>query len=152
MLNGRAYQSARNMLISFQSRLSRLHSLYELLLEREASAGCGGQNYGGGRPSTGTHSDPVACRYARLETLRNVISRAEKLILPACCVRNEVKNSGREDEREMFLILERHFIAGESIKAVSGALGKSLRTMHRRKNELIERTAERIIMYQERAC
>ena len=62
--------------------------------------------------------------------------------MPVHEVYMSLKNSMNENEREMFLIMERVFMSHDSIEHVSADTGKSVRTLYRRKFDLIQRVGE----------
>ena len=123
------------------------HKLDELRLElltEEERGSVHAQSYTQPLPSAGGHSDPVAAHYARLERLRNAIRRYEGKTSPVSEVWARLKNSGNEKDRERCLVLERYYLGGAALSAVSEETGKPERTLYRRKCEVICLTASAI--------
>lgn len=120
----------------YKTNCLRLERLQELLSVREHEYSLSAQIIGGTRPSIGTYSDPVAVRFSQLERLRSIVSNLEQRVYPLREVYNFLKVSSSEEERQMFLVFERHYINGEGITAISADIGQSERTLYRRREEL----------------
>ena len=120
------------LLRCFNTRRAKLERLRAEYQAKEKELSYSGQKYGGFPPSAGNISDPVARRYSVLEKLEWNIKELEGNVYPVLEARNELKNSQSEEEREMFLVLEVHFVNGESIADLSLESGIPERTLYRR--------------------
>ncbi|MBQ7154816.1 MAG: helix-turn-helix transcriptional regulator [Synergistaceae bacterium] len=142
ILKESVYKRARWMLWNYAQRMDKLSALRCMLAYQRADMDCQAQKYGGSRPSAGSYSDPVARRYAVIESTERAVHSLEERVMPVHEVYMSLKNSMNENEREMFLIMERVFMSHDSIEHVSADTGKSVRTLYRRKFDLIQRVGE----------
>lgn len=143
-VNTQMMTHARAALFNYAKLLRKWQEVLFLIQATELATDYSAQGYGVFPPSGGNTSDPVAKRYARLETLNKAAENGLNRIKEVIEERAVLKNSGREDEREMFQILERHFCFRESIEDIALSLRKSPRTMYRRKYELVRRIGARM--------
>lgn len=123
----------------FPNRLAHLQALSHKYKDCGESYSLAVQKYGEFHPSTGNIPDPVAKRYEALEKLKGEIEKVERDVLPLQEVYSELKNSQDETEREMFLVFDQHVKDGASMQDISDASGIPVRTLYRRKSELIAR-------------
>ena len=122
---------------------AHLHVLQYRIKHLASSGDNSAQNYGASASRNGSHSDPVVRHYLRLEVLRRAADHVVEEMRPVLDEYLGIKNSSLESEREMFLILERHYWDGEKVEDIAASLGKSARTLYRRKNELLRRVERR---------
>lgn len=132
--NARTYITI--MLKYFRARMHKLTALREKYAKLSEELSVQGQAYGGFRPSTGSHADPVANHYARMEKVKQKIEYYRSLVEPILEVTAKLKNSKSERARVIFILFERHFQNGESISAIASSLGIPGRTLYRRMLEL----------------
>lgn len=101
------------------------------------------QQYRASSGAKGTYSDPVARYLSQIDSLHESAESVLGYIRPALDEYLALKNSDDEEEREMFLVFERHFCGKESIESIARDLSASERTMYRRKVELMRRVERR---------
>lgn len=124
------------MLKYFPARMHKLTALREKYAKLSEELSVQAQAYGGFRPSTGSHADPVADHYARMEKVKQKIEYYRSLVEPILEVTAKLKNSKSERARVIFILYERHFQNGESISEIACSLGIPERTLYRRMLEL----------------
>ena len=105
---------------------------------------CHAQNYEAAHASEGTHSEPVASYYAKIEAAENLITRLSREVIPVLRLRNFLKNAYSERYRTMFLIMERRYFERQELAEIAQSLQKSLKTIARRRHELIDLTIEEL--------
>lgn len=143
-MNALTLREARLMLKHYAVRLVRCQVLIYRIRRVSAAGDVSAQKYEAIPKSGGSHSDPVSRHYHKLEKLRTALEYAINDVQPVMDEYHNLKNSSIEEEREMFLILERHYKDHESIEEIAEDLGRSARTLYRRKLELIQRVAKGI--------
>ena len=93
----------------------------------------------------GDHGDPVVRLADRKFALEHLIDLLEERVVPVMRLRNSLKNSGNEDERVRFYIMELHYFEEVSLPDVMIHLGKrNIGYMRRQKRELLEGLMEEV--------
>ena len=136
-------QRTQVLLNNFTSWLSYWQDTLMLIAELSERGDLVIQQYRASSGAKGTYSDPVARHYSKIDSARKTAEFALGYIRPALDEYLALKNSDVEEEREMFLVFERHFCGKESIEAIARDLSASERTMYRRKVELMRRVERR---------
>lgn len=117
-------------------------ALHLYTLQQETD--CHAQKYESSHSSEGTHSEPVLNYYVLIETAEKHLAGLSRKTIPVMRLRNFLKIAQSERYRTMYYIMELYYFERWKLHAVSEHLRKSLKTVARRKHELIDLTIEEL--------
>lgn len=138
------YRKAERALYTYPVNMMRMYIAMNELRELSVSDDCHAQSYGAHYGSEGTHSDPPGSYASRVISLEGLIMKLEAETDAVSVVRGEVKNSPDERYREMFLVMEGYYFERTELKELAESLGKSERTLRRRREELIHKVMDKL--------
>ena len=124
-------------LMRWQDRILDLHRLRQ-------ETDCHAQNYEANHSSEGTHSEPVANYYVLIETAENAINGLGRKVIPVLRLRNFLKIAQSERYRTMYYVMELYYFERWKMDAVAEHLQKSVKTVSRRRHELVDLTREEL--------
>jgi len=100
------FKQAERYLYSFPITLIRWQDkILELYILRQETD-CHAQNYTANHSLQGTHSEPVASYYAKIEAAETACDSLGRRVIPIVRLRNSLKNSPSERCREMFAVIQ----------------------------------------------
>ena len=139
------FRTAKTLLYRFPLNLMRLQELQLAIARQRAQLDVHAQSYEAQTATAGTHSDPVARLALRVMSMEEQLRRIERRVVPVLRLRNRLKNSGSEDERVRFYIMELYYFEGIDMVTVMLHLYKrSIGYMRRQKRKLLEQLVEEI--------
>ncbi|MBQ2616402.1 MAG: hypothetical protein IJF90_06045 [Synergistaceae bacterium] len=138
------YRHAEHALYSFPVNLMRWQEAALTLFALRQETDCHAQSYEGSHASQGTHSEPVASYYALIETAENTIKALAVKTVPVMRLRNFLKIASSERYRTMYYIMELYYFERWKLPQVGEHLQKSVKTVARRKHELVDLTVEEL--------
>ena len=121
----------------WQDRILELHRLRQ-------ETDCHAQSYEPNHSSQGSHSEPVHNYYILIETMENTINGLGRKVIPVMRLRNFLKIAQSERYRTMYYIMELYYFERWKMQEVSEHLQKSIKTIARRRHELIDLTIEEL--------
>ena len=124
-------------LIRWQDKMLELHTLRH-------ETDCHAQNYEAVHASEGTHSEPVASYYAKIEAAENACASLGRKVIPVMRLRQFLKNAHSERYIIMFQVMELKYFERLETNEVAYHLQKSIKTIARRRHELIDLTIEEL--------
>lgn len=127
------------MLQNYQTCVAKWQAVRAQIMISSSGTDYSSPSYGGFPSTRGRHSDPVVRRLIVQSGLRAASEYLLGQVRAVIEVYLTLKNSDREEEREMFLVLERYFGEHAGIESIAREIGLSARTLYRRKEELIAR-------------
>ena len=135
------YRQAEILLRRYPGAMARLNIWLNRYNDMKASLDIMAQGYGTLRSPGGEISDPVSRRVEVIEHAQSIIRSLMRQTVPVNEVRCELKNADSEEAREMWLIMERYYFEHERLEWLSRDIGVSVRTLSRRKSELLRLVA-----------
>ncbi len=105
---------------------------------------CHAQNYEVSHASQGTHSEPVLNYVVLIETAERAVKGLLRKVAPVARLRNYLKISQSERYRIMYYIMEMYYFEKWKLEHVAEHLQKSVKTLARRKYELVNLTMEEL--------
>ena len=139
-----SFRQAEQYLYYFPIRLKqwqdRILELYTLRQETD----CHAQNYEASHASQGTHSEPVASYYAKIEAAEFACDSLAVRVIPIMRLRNFLKNASSERYRVMHLVMELKYFEGFTLGYIAHQTHKSEKTISRRRYELIDLTIDEL--------
>lgn len=138
------YRRAQNALYSFPSRLARWQQAILTLHVLRQETDCHAQNYEQSHASEGTHSEPVASYFGKIESAEQTIRWTSKTVVPVLRLRNFLKVAQSERYRTMYYVMELHYFELWNLRHVAEHLQKSVKTIRRRNYELVNLTIEEL--------
>lgn len=139
-----SFRQAEKSLYSFPAKLIRWQDILLDLYTLRQETDCHAQSYEASHASEGTHSEPPASYYMKVEGAENSLRELGRSVIPVMRLRNFLKNSASERYRTMFLIMELRYFEKWELHIIAEHLQKSLKTIARRKHELIDLTIEEL--------
>ena len=137
--NRSEYVYAESILYRFPVNLMRMQEAQQESAALRRRLDVHAQSYEVRPSASGTHSDPVGERTARVLTLEHLIERLEQSVIPVMRLRCELKNSSIEDYRVRFFIMELYYFEGVSLIDVMIHLEKrSIGYMRAQRRSLVE--------------
>ena len=133
----RRYRHAERLMYRFPMNIVRITVVSEALKELRARTDCHAQKYEQSLQGAGTHSDPVGAYADKIMQLEGLLVRLRKEAEPVLKVRQSLKLVQDEREQEMFIVLERFYFEKADLSETAQELGKSERTLRRRREELV---------------
>ncbi|MBQ7543858.1 MAG: hypothetical protein IJT02_02840 [Synergistaceae bacterium] len=139
------FRTAKSLLYRFPLNLMRLQELQQAIAQQRTQLDVQAHSYEAQTASTGTHSDPVALLALRVMSMEEQLRRIEQRVVPVLRLRNRLKNSGSEDERVRFYIMELYYFEDIDMVTVMLHLYKrSIGYMRRQKRKLLEQLVEEV--------
>ena len=132
------YRQAEKMLYSFPINMMRLNECLLKLSDLRSQTDCHAQSYENIMQDTGTPNEPVYKYYIEIEKLELHIKTLIKRTKPLIELRNEIKNSQDERLIEIYYVMEMYYFEKWSMNDIAFHLQKSLKTLQRRRHELVE--------------
>ena len=139
-----SFRQAERTLYTFPVKLMRWQDkILELHVLRQETD-CHAQNYEQSHASEGTHSEPVHTYYILIESAVETINALGKKVIPVMRLRNFLKTANSERYRTMYYVMELYYFEQWKMEAVSEHLQKSIKTVARRRHELVDLTIEEL--------
>ena len=139
-----SYRQAEHTLYSFPVNLMRWQEAALNLSALRAETDCHAQNYETSHAAEGTHSEPVHSYYVLVETAENTLRGLAKKTVPIMRLRNFLKIAQDERYRTMYYIMEMFYFEHWKLYEVAEHFRKSVKTLARRKHELVALTIEEL--------
>lgn len=138
------YRQAEHTLYSFPVNLMRWQeeALHLFTLRQETD--CHAQKYETSHSSEGSHSEPVLNYYVLIETAERALAGLSRKTVPVMRLRNFLKIAQSERYRTMYYIMELYYFERWKLPQVGEHLNKSVKTVARRKHELVDLTVEEL--------
>ena len=124
-------------LMRWQDKILELHRLRQ-------ETDCHAQNYEASHAPQGTHSEPVGTYYAMIEAAEIEIDSLGRKVIPVLRLRNFIKIAQSERYRTMYYIMELYYFERWKMELVAEHLQKSVKTIARRRHELVDLTIEEL--------
>lgn len=105
---------------------------------------CHAQNYEASHASEGTHSEPVHNWYITIEATEKCVASLGQKVIPVMRLRNFLKITQSERYRTMYYVMELYYFERWKLGAVSEHLQKSVKTIARRRHELVDLTIDEL--------
>ena len=139
-----SYRQAEHSLYNFPVNLMRWQEAALTLYTLRSETDCHAQNYENSHASEGTHSEPVASYYSQIEAAENTLRALSRRTIPVMRLRNFLKIAQSERYRTMYYVMELYYFEHWNISQVGEHLQKSVKTVARRKHELVDLTIEEL--------
>ena len=124
-------------LMRWQDKILELHRLRQ-------ETDCHAQNYEASHAPQGTHSEPVGTYYAMIEAAEIEIDSLGRKVIPVLRLRNFIKIAQSERYRTMYYVMELYYFERWKMMLVAEHLQKSVKTIARRRHELVDLTIEEL--------
>lgn len=124
-------------LMRWQDKILELHSLRQ-------ETDCHAQNYEASHAPEGTHSEPVGTYYNMIEAAEIEIDSLGRKVIPVLRLRNFIKIAQSERYRTMYYVMELYYFERWKMELVAEHLQKSIKTIARRRHELVDLTIEEL--------
>lgn len=124
-------------LMRWQDKILELHTLRQ-------ETDCHAQSYEKTHSPEGTHSEPVMNYVVLIETAENTIDGLGRKVIPIMRLRNFLKIAQSERYRTMYYVMEMYYFERWKMERVSEHLRKSVKTIARRRHELVDLTIEEL--------
>ena len=121
----------------WQDRILELHRLRQ-------ETDCHAQNYESSHSPPGTHSEPVGTYYALIEAAEFEIDSLGRNVIPVIRLRDFLKIAQSELYRTMYYVMELYYFERWNMGAVAEHLRKSIKTVARRRHELVDLTIDEL--------
>lgn len=138
------YRQAEHTLYSFPVNLMRWQDTALHLYTLRQECDCHAQSYEASHASQGTHSEPVLNYYVLIETAENALKGLSRKTIPVMRLRNFLKIAQSERYRTMYYIMELYYFERWKLPEVGEHLQKSVKTIARRRHELVDLTIEEL--------
>lgn len=139
-----SFRQAEKHLYTFPVKLMRWQELLLELFTLRQETDCHAQSYEAIHAPEGTHSEPVASYYAKIEAAEKGIVSLGRDCIPIMRLRNFLKISQSERYRTMYSVMELFYFERWKLSDVSEHLRKSIKTIARRRHELVDLTREEL--------
>ena len=139
-----SFRQAEHTLYSFPVNLMRWQDKILELHTLRQETDCHAQNYERSYASEGTHSEPVHSYYIMIENAVELINSLGRKCIPIMRLRNFLKTAQSERYRTMYYVMELYYFERWKMERVAEHLQKSVKTVARRRHELISLTIEEL--------
>ena len=137
-------REAEGLLWSYPINALRLNDAESQLAELRNLLDCRGQTYDHIPAKSGTHSDPVAGLFERIEPIERIVAKLRDNVAVVADLRDTLKHSQDSKDVDMYNLMELFYFEHKGFSEVASLLGKSVRTLSRVRQSLIASVIKRM--------